>query len=563
MYSNSPPRQPKRHNYGVFDVENYHDYIWLWACVSTHEETTGTGIENALDYMIDSPINEWWVHNLKFDGSFLICELEKRGYIWTENNKPKGDYYTTLITGMGAWFTIKFEGVTLHCSYRKIPESVERLAKSYNLPIAKGEIDYHKPRFKGYVPTKKEIEYCLIDCRIVFAVLKIYFDSGRTGISAAGDAFKEYLKTLKYGKKTFERIFPQLPPAVDKYMRLAYKGGLVLVNHLHEGIQKNVHVYDINSSYPHKLRYCRLPCGKPRYFRFKPQGKRLWVATCIISFDVKKNGIPHLIEKNLIRGYSEPIECAKDYKMTCTSVDWEQFQIDYNVTDICWIDGFYFNDLSPDHYAKFLDPLIKIKAAESESGTKTAKGALAKMTMNSFSGKVGMRADSDLKHPIVKNGIIHYEKYEGNPRRTLYVPTIAFVTAYGRKQLLEALRATNGKWLYCDTDSVHRIGKYINEIEIHETKLGAWKLEKVWHYGVYLHAKCYIEQNIINGEVDSDFHIAGFKPIKAVKNSVGEWEITQDTVTVYDLYHGARFIKRSQKMISGGAEIIEKICEVK
>ena len=91
-------------------------------------------------------------HNLKFDGEYIISWLLNNGYECIKDKKDRHDKsFTTLITDMGQWFSIEifFETknnrhvnkVTIYDSLKILNFSVEQIAKDFNLPIQKLEID--------------------------------------------------------------------------------------------------------------------------------------------------------------------------------------------------------------------------------------------------------------------------------------------------------------------------------------------------------------------------------------------------------------------------------------
>lgn len=78
-------------------------------------------------------------------------------------------------------------------------------------------------------------------------------------------------------------------------------------------------------------------------------------------------------------------------------------------------------------------------------------------------------------------------------RDALYIPVAAFCTAYARRALLRAAGANRSRFVYCDTDSLHLTGTEEPQgIELHDTRLGAWKVEGEFSRARHLRAKTYI-----------------------------------------------------------------------
>ncbi len=132
----------------------------------------------------------------------------------------------------------------------------------------------------------------------------------------------------------------------------------------------------------------------------------------------------------------------------------------------------------------------KVEAVE--VGDKAGK-YIAKRYLNSPYGKTGMKIERINKIPIGRDedGKIKYAT-ETTTAEAKYVPYASFVCAQARKKTIETAQAEYDHFIYADTDSVHLIGEAESDIEVHETKLGAWKLEGEFEYGKYLRPKTYI-----------------------------------------------------------------------
>ncbi len=138
------------------------------------------------------------------------------------------------------------------------------------------------------------------------------------------------------------------------------------------------------------------------------------------------------------------------------------------------------------------------KIEATETGDK-AKRYIAKRFLNSPYGKTGMKIERVNKIPIGRNedGSIKYttEVTDAEPK---YVPYASFVCAQARKKTIETAQAEYDHFIYADTDSVHLIGEAESDIEVHDTKLGAWKLEGEFELGKYLRAKTYIHGHFMD-----------------------------------------------------------------
>ena len=138
----------------------------------------------------------------------------------------------------------------------------------------------------------------------------------------------------------------------------------------------------------------------------------------------------------------------------------------------------------------------KIEASETHDN---AKRYIAKRYLNSPYGKTGMKIERVNRIPVGRNenGTIRYEQ-EVTEAEAKYVPYASFVCAQARKKTIETAQAEYDHFIYADTDSVHLIGEAESGIEVHDTKLGAWKLEGEFDLGKYLRAKTYIHGHTLD-----------------------------------------------------------------
>lgn len=138
----------------------------------------------------------------------------------------------------------------------------------------------------------------------------------------------------------------------------------------------------------------------------------------------------------------------------------------------------------------------KIEATEQHD---EAKRYLAKRYLNSPYGKTGMKIERANKIPIGRNtnGTVKYTT-ETTIGEGIYIPYATFVCAQARKKTIETSQKEYDHFIYADTDSMHLIGEAETDIEVHETKLGAWKLEGQFELGKYLRPKTYIHGHYVD-----------------------------------------------------------------
>lgn len=182
-------------------------FVWAWAICSIEAEeiTTGNNIDDFMKFCEEAKNPFIYFHNLKFDGEFIIYWLEKNGFKHVDSKEREDHSYSTLISDMGLFYSIevyfkvgnkKIQKVTFYDSLKILNFSVKDIAKQFNLPISKLEIDYMTPRERGHVLTEEEEAYIKNDVLIVAKALKTLFDEGLTKMTAGSNALFDYKKYL-------------------------------------------------------------------------------------------------------------------------------------------------------------------------------------------------------------------------------------------------------------------------------------------------------------------------------------------------------------------------------
>ena len=293
-----------------------------------------------------------YFHNLKFDGEYIFSYLLNNGFTCIKDKKERKDNsFTTLISDTGQFYSIeiffrvgnkKVNKVTIYDSLKILNFSVDMIAKDFNLPIKKLEIDYKANREIGHILTKEEIDYIRNDVEIMARALQIMFNEKLTKMTIGSDALANY----KEINKNFNKYFPILPYEIDKDIRRSYKGGFTYLNEEYkeketgEGI-----VLDVNSLYPSVMMYEKLPFGEPLFFKGKYEKDLLYplyIQTLSCSFEIKNNKIPTIqIKNNLSFIPNEYVKSSGGdiVTLTLTNIDLELFFNHYNVHDLTFHSG--------------------------------------------------------------------------------------------------------------------------------------------------------------------------------------------------------------------------------
>lgn len=479
--------------------------VRVWASCAVDIETLKTvHIGNSIESFFEWLSNKntvCYFHNLKFDGEFIIAYLLQNGYKLSESREPKT--FTTLISDMGAWYSItvifekmnrKYKKVVFYDSLKKLPFKVSQISKAFELEDEKLEIDYKAFRPVGHELTDEEKAYIVNDCRIVAAALKIQIGKGLKRMTNASDALHGYKDIIS--EKNFERWFPTLPVELDADIRRAYKGGYVYLNPKHKNKRglKGI-TLDVNSLYPSVMYYAMLPYGYPMYFKGAPnpdERYNLFIVRLRCAFELKKGHLPTIQLKNN-RAFVETEYLTSSegdvVEMTLTSVDLDLFLDHYDVYSLEYVSGWKFKGVVG-LFKDYIDYWMHIK--ETTTG---AMRQLAKLMLNSLYGKFATNPKVAQKVAFMdEDGVVRYRIEDDDDRPPVYTAMGAFITAYAREKTIRSGQAVFDRFIYADTDSLHLIGQEAPEgLDIHPTRLGAWKNEGIFDDSKYLRAKTYME----------------------------------------------------------------------
>lgn len=489
----------------------------VWACgICSIDETHSFKYGNSLDWFIEFAKNNigstFYFHNLKFDGEFILCYLFEHGYKHvTDRKKLKTKTFTTLISDKGQFYSLeicfnkdedKTEKITIYDSLKILPFSVEAIAKGFNLPISKLEIDYDEKREIGHILTPQEIDYLRNDVEIMSRALLTLFNQDLRQMTQGSNALYDYKKIV--GKKNFSKWFPI--PDYDFDVRQSYKGGFTYCDPRRQGqdIGEGI-VLDVNSLYPSVMYYQPLPYGEGIFFEGKYRPDKLYnlyvqMFTC--QFELKENYIPTIqLKNNLSFIPTAYLSSSEDEEVTMclTSVDLELFFEHYHVYNITWHSGWKFKSTTG-LFKDYIDKWNAVKMESTLNGNKAMR-TLAKLMLNALYGKFALNPNVQSKIPYYDNGIIKYTLGEKETRNPIYIPVGTFITAWARHKTITSAQKVYDRFLYADTDSLHLIGTEIPKgLEVDPVKLGAWKHESTFTRARFVRQKTYIEE--IDGELN-------------------------------------------------------------
>jgi len=123
------------------------------------------------------------------------------------------------------------------------------------------------------------------------------------------------------------------------------------------------------------------------------------------------------------------------------------------------------------------------------------KREIAKLHLNSLYGKFATNTDVTGKHPVMVDNRVVYRRGEEKRRNPVYTPVGVFITSWARDLTIRAAQANYDTFAYADTDSLHLLRDDVPAtIDVHPTRLGAWKHEYDYDEALYIRAKAYLER---------------------------------------------------------------------
>ena len=495
--------------------------VWAWAVCEIGDPNNfkyGTSIDGFIKWC-KSDNYTLWFHNLKFDGEYIFHYLLTNGYTFIKDITDRKDKtFECIISDMGQFYMItiyfevhksKIKKVTIYDSLKLLNFSVEDIAKSFDLPIRKLELDYKTKREKGHRLTKHEIEYIKCDVEVMSRALDIMFKEGLNRMTIGACALNFYRKTEEH----FNRYFPEIPYEIDEDIRSSYRGGFTYLNPLYkEKTTEDGVVLDVNSLYPSVMYNELLPFGQPIFFNGKYKKDilyPLYIQRINVIFELKEGKIPTIqIKRNLSFMPNEFLTSSKGdiVTLTLTNIDLDLFLENYNTLYIEYVGGWKFKACHG-LFKDYIDIWSEKKIQAKKDGN-PALYKISKLMLNSLYGKFAKNPNIRSKVPyLLEDGSVSYEVLPLEIGKGLYIPIGSFITSYARNKTVRTSMAIRdytmnkyGKdfYIYSDTDSIHMLKLPEEElkefIDIDDYRLGAWKLESTFKRGRYLRQKAYIEE---------------------------------------------------------------------
>ena len=476
-----------------------------------------------------------YIYNLSFEWSFLLPVLLEKGFQFKNEIEKNDEYVFNSISTKSVssvWqVQIKFKkdsGMLLLRDLAKIfGGGLGKVAKAFNLPTQKGEIDYRLNRLHRppRYATPEEKFYCFKDTRIIIDILLEEIKrEDKDFFKAVSMASYSMLKLLKTGfpratkpYMKFRELYPELEQEENEFVRKALSGGICYATKTFQFKEINEPILHIDGHqmHPSQIYLKPHPYGKGEYFTGSPTKffKHINVCHIRVSYDDVKI---HSIIKLIGRDFADSVELyVFDFEIPTMKKCYVNLEIEY-------IDGYcYKSRFLPWRefvYQNYADRL-KAKAIHDEYNKLRFKLLNNAGAYGKFVEKPHTEIFENFINPegIIDSKIIQKEFKDElkmfNAKYT-YIP-LASIPAWSRVELIEtALKFGWENICYFDTDSIFCLyndyTKHILETEINlNDELGGWAVEEICQRAQFTAPKRYKLEVVENEEVKTTIKAGG------------------------------------------------------
>ena len=480
-----------------------------------------------------------FIYNLSFEWSFILPVLIEKGFTFKEDITKDDEYVFNSISTKSVssvWqCQIKFSkssGILLLRDLAKLyGGGLGNVAKAFNLPTQKGEIDYRLNRLHGHVVTQEEKDYCFKDTRIIIDILIEELKRGdKDFFKAVSMASYSMLKLLKRGfpRATkpylkYRELYPELSKDENEFVRKALSGGICYAtrNFQFKEIDTPVLHIDGHQMHPSQIYLKPHPYGEGEYFTGSPTKffKHINVCHIKVSYDDVKI---HSIIKLIGRDFADGIELyVFDFEIPVMKQCYVNLEIEF-IDGYCYKSRFLpWRDFVHDNYVE------RLKAKANHDAYNTLRFKL--LNNAGAYGKFVEKPHTEIfENYINEDGIIDskisLKEFKDSMRmynaKYTYIP-LASISAWSRVELITtALKFGWENILYFDTDSIFCLynehTKRVLETEINlKDELGGWAVEEICERAQFTAPKRYklevkegdqLKTTIKAGGINFDFY---------------------------------------------------------
>jgi len=402
--------------------------------------------------------------------------------------------------------------VEFRCTYYMSNCSLDRLAKTYNLPVKKlvGKLDYNKIRTPVTKMTSEELEYCENDCLVVYEYIKKELETYKTlknlPLTSTGHVRKEMKENVvdenwAYINKVRKSI--NIDPHVYNLLLKAFAGGYTHANWIYaDEILHNISSFDFTSSYPYVMCVEKYPSTEFKKCNITSYEQLIDKFAYIITvkfYNIKCKYYNNFISQsktNYIKGAkfdNGRIISAKELEITLTDVDLKLIFDTYDFDKYEFVEAYFsIYDYLPKDFIEFI-----LQKYVNKTKLKNVDGMEVEYMMekNKFNSLYGMSVTNNIKDRVIfdnetgwseeklTNDEIIEELHKEKRKVFLSFSYGVWVTAYARNNLLRNLIKLD-KWVvYADTDSLKLLDGYDkNVIDVYNQNVLV-KIDKVCkHY---------------------------------------------------------------------------------
>ena len=442
-----------------------------------------------------------YIYNLSFEWSFILPKLLEKGYEFKEKIEDTDEFKFNSISTKSCssvWQVnlkaSKRNGTIILRDLAKIfGGGLGKVAKAFNLPTQKGEIDYREnrlhrpPRFA----TKEEKFYCFADTRIIIDILlemnnredKDFWNS----MSMASYSMRKLVKrgwpraTKPYMK--YREDYPELGEEETKFLREGVEGGITYApsDWQYLTITKKICHIDAHQMHPSSAFLNLFPYGEGEYFTGEPLLGRICACRIRISYDdvilhsvIKLIGLPFIEDKEIV---------VWDFEIDTMKKCYVNLRIEY-------IDGYAYK-MRPLKWRRYYADNYSLRL-EAKARGDAFFTLLYKLWNNSSYGKHLEKPHNIVIENVIRDdGIIDSNIGEKSPEdikinaKYTYLPVGSCIPAYSRVNLIETafkIDPTGKKILYFDTDSIFFLWDKETEANLKKInmndELGGWAIEE-------------------------------------------------------------------------------------
>lgn len=486
-------------------------------------------------------VSQIYVHGFKLAAKLAITWLVNLGYTHV-NNKLEKLNYRTYIDNRGHVFKLSFRN---------------EVGKVISIIDLKKIVPVETDKLYMFIGQEETSDPLKLTDYVAYTVNRL-IDIGVDSMTIASSAMKDF-KTL-IGYANYDRLFPKLSEAQLRQLRYAYRGAFCYLNPEYVDVDiDEITAADENSMYSDKLNRCMLPIGAPIVFYGEPKRSHrhpLYVVTIQCAYDIKPDYIPTLQKSNDLDTREKEFIISSEgriERLTLTNIDLELFLEHYEVDNLEYIQGYYFN-ASANIFSSYVKKWYE-KKAEGKEKDDIFLYNISKLMQVSLVGRFASRARIETKLPEVQeDGSIILRACSVPNKERPYIPVAIFVNAYARRDVIKkaqriyAQKMPDGRraYIYSDTDSiVARTGAELN-LDIDDYRLGAWKI-KEYDQARFLRTKCYILKSMneltikcsgmpasYRNQVTWDNFKKGkkYKGKQSIKNEQGSYKIVESEFTL-------------------------------